>query len=490
MKILWWISTKPVFGPACRRSAYKDQFSDNFYDKYFPQIFYLRHRLEKIISVPNFYWNNYPHLVVYEHLISTIELIENLCGLRPIFFKDTPLTDLDKENWNSVFKDFWNYKHVSRYKEQKKIHSEFILSTPIDKTKLENAIMCMVENFEHEISIVQKVNTNISFDNIFEIKSALYRVDNFYIPYNYKKFVNLDILYNKERAICREYDYSNYVHLDNRVIIKSGFYNISLFSNILPWLQKNWSKIIIILFTGLTTRFVINEYLDNVIVNYIVSTILYFNLGFYIFFFDAIYININGLKDISWKDFTLKEIIRFIILCCNDKDDNKLLIAQDSEGVPPKTSDYDRREKVTVMGMNNNQGGNQSGQQQGGGQDNPEANPMDNPQVNPPANQNISGISGFRFEVTTNRYMITDPNGTTTRGFNPNGGNQPYASYLANALQHIYDTNDHKQLSSHLYPQDLQFWNNFCSNYNSNTPGGQAHRWNSLPKIRAIRRLP
>ena len=449
----------------------------------------LRHRLEKIISVPNYYWNNYPHFVVYKQLTSTIKLIENLCGLRTIFFKDTPLTYLDKEKWNSVFEDFWNYKHVSKYEEQQKIHSEFILSTPIDKTKLENAIMCMVDNFEYEMSIVQKVNRNISFVNLFEVKSALHRVDNFYRRDNYKNFVNLDILYNKERAICRECDYSNYLHLDNRVIIKSGFYNISLFSNILRWLQKNWSKIIIILFIGLATRFVVNEYLDNVIVIYIVSAISA-NLNLCIFFCDPIHININGLKDISWKDFSFKDFTLKKILYYNDIDDNKLPITMDSEGVPPKISDYGRIEKVTVMYMNNNQDGNQSGQQQGGGQDNSGANSRDNNQVNPPANNNNSPLLGFMFDPVTERYNITDTNNTKARVFNADQGNQPYATNFANTLRHIYQTRPDKRLHELLKPEDMQYWNDFCSFYNSKShPLSRSNRTNSQAKIERIRNL-
>ena len=207
MKILLWIYTKGLFA-----TAYLDKFSDNFYEyNYFPQIFSLRRELENIISVPNYYWNNYPHLVLYAQLISTIELLENLYGLRSIFVKDTPLTDLEIKKWDSVFRDFWNYKYVSRYKE----NIPLIFSTPINQTKLETAILCMVDNFEREILIANKVNQNISFDNLFEVQAFLHRVDNFYRPSNYENFVHLDILYNNERAICRKFDYRDYLHLDN-----------------------------------------------------------------------------------------------------------------------------------------------------------------------------------------------------------------------------------------------------------------------------------
>ncbi|RHZ43592.1 hypothetical protein Glove_991g16 [Diversispora epigaea] len=64
---------------------------------------------------------------------------------------------------------------------------------------------------------------------------------------------------------------------------------------------------------------------------------------------------------------------------------------------------------------------------------------------------------GYIFNPITNKYNILDPNNSRARGFDPNGGNQPYATHFANALKHILDNKDHKQINASFNQDDLRF---------------------------------
>jgi hypothetical protein len=71
-------------------------------------------------------------------------------------------------------------------------------------------------------------------------------------------------------------------------------------------------------------------------------------------------------------------------------------------------------------------------------------------------NASIAG-QGYIFNPITNKYNILDPNNSKVRGFYPNGGNQPYATHFANALKHILDNKDHKQINASFNQDDLRF---------------------------------
>jgi len=58
--------------------------------------------------------------------------------------------------------------------------------------------------------------------------------------------------------------------------------------------------------------------------------------------------------------------------------------------------------------------------------------------------QNQGGITvgqGFQYDPVQDHYVIQDPNNTAAAGFNSPGTKQPYASNMANALQHYWNTN-------------------------------------------------
>jgi hypothetical protein len=53
---------------------------------------------------------------------------------------------------------------------------------------------------------------------------------------------------------------------------------------------------------------------------------------------------------------------------------------------------------------------------------------------------------GFNYNPTTGIYNVIDPTGVRSRDYNAVGTKQPYATNLANALEHLDKRVDHKQL--------------------------------------------
>lgn len=147
------------------------------------------------------------------------------------------------------------------------------------------------------------------------------------------------------------------------------------------------------------------------------------------------------------------------------------------------------KKKGTVMTMNKGTGGNSTDSQTGN---------IRGSQVGDPTQSTIAGGSSssgiaprtFMFDPTRDQYKIWDPNNTSGRGFNPQGGNQPYATNFADTLQYIMDTNDHKQVTEYFGPKDKKFWLDFCSYVNKPSPQGQCHIWNTKKKIQLMRDLP
>jgi hypothetical protein len=98
----------------------------------------------------------------------------------------------------------------------------------------------------------------------------------------------------------------------------------------------------------------------------------------------------------------------------------------------------------------NNAGGNLTGNPTGNKEDSTAGDATEF------TNANIAG-QGYIFNPITNKYHILDPNNSRVRGFYPNGGNQPYATHFANALKHILDNKDHKQINASFNQDDLRF---------------------------------
>jgi len=105
------------------------------------------------------------------------------------------------KRWDLVFEDLWFYKYLSTYSGRKRIH----FSTPINSVKLESAILYMVDKINTDMLICNDVYKGIYTTN--SIHDALYFMNSFYEPFNYKNYVHLNIVHDPS-------NYENLVHLD------------------------------------------------------------------------------------------------------------------------------------------------------------------------------------------------------------------------------------------------------------------------------------
>jgi len=125
---------------------------------------------------------------VNKKLLDTVKLLEKLYNLKYITLKSTPLTDMEKKEWNSVFEEFWFYKFLCMGGKGRKA---FHYPTPVNSDKLESAILHMINNYVCDYYIYW-----LTYQGYYTPKT-IYKViqnrgDQFYDPLNNINFVHLN----------------------------------------------------------------------------------------------------------------------------------------------------------------------------------------------------------------------------------------------------------------------------------------------------------
>jgi len=197
LKILLWIYTKRLF------VKIPDNYEVFLYEKgyylyevkdylYMPDLVTMREKLESVeIYFRDLrYWDSecMMYWEVNKKLLDTVKLLEKLYNLRYITFKSTRLTDVEIEEWNLVFEEFWFYKFLCMGGAGRKA---FHYPTPVNSDKLESAILHMTNNFlfDHYIYYLT-YKGYYTRRTIREVQKC--RVDDFYDPLKNINFVHLN----------------------------------------------------------------------------------------------------------------------------------------------------------------------------------------------------------------------------------------------------------------------------------------------------------
>ena len=277
-------------------------------------------------------------------------------------------------------------------------------------------------------------------------------------------------------------------------------------------LKNHFIKILTLFTIGFVTRFLINYCLDiNVFSQYLnpISVFYYLNMSWITVFIHNF--NFNALKSIGSGNISYESILNAILDTIFQYSNENMTITWEgySSDILEQKGKNHRHSAMSMNNSGSNSTGNQIGNQQGGTVPNPMQststvpNPIQSTNTVPNATQSTISTAtgygstgqgstgqGYSFDPVTGMYNIQDPNGTSVSGFNPNGGNQLFATNLAKALEHIAKNSSHKQLGGYLNQNDYRFWLDFCRHVNHPSPRGQAHIWNSNFKIKLLKKLP
>ena len=129
----------------------------------------------------------------------------------------------------------------------------------------------------------------------------------------------------------------------------------------------------------------------------------------------------------------------------------------------------------------NNPGGVEGGQQG-----------ANNPGVQQPAQQggiNQGPLQGFTYDPIRDKYLIYDPLNKASQGFHSQVSHQPYATNLANALEHNFKNQGNLTVIGTMFEfrsVPVKYWEEFCDTL----PHKRQTHYNTGARRAALRLLP
>ena len=220
---------------------------------------------------------------------------------------------------------------------------------------------------------------------------------------------------------------------------------------------------------------------------FLYGTIIIFIIGFLGRYFILTYLGVNVVSDI----YNYISITYYTLMSCLTRLVKELFSDSLTMNMSPDNNTGSTYPQQSVGGSANQAGTSNQGDaaNQAGGAAANQADAANQPgSADLPQQQPVGGggpAKGFMFDPVMGRYVIEDPTGISARGFNINLTSQPFATNLANALEHDWNVRKPTSQISGLSDNDSAFWYAFCK-----TQGQGKYDWNSSPKRLALRRLP
>ena len=205
--------------------------------------------------------------------------------------------------------------------------------------------------------------------------------------------------------------------------------------------------------------------------------------------YKTLFLNIKNLFSLIKNPFTVANDLSAKL---------NIYLKGDKMEMGPTNSDYssslkDNKQLTPLfmnMNMHNPSGGNGEGSTQQAQTGAAGGNPENTQQTTAPTSTIF--MNGFMYDPAKSNYAFNDPTGVSDRPFDAKSNNQPYATFLANGLDHMDTTRRHedgKVVFHKLQPRDLAYWNAFCKHIKD--PNATTYSYfNSVRSRKLLRELP